>query len=144
MHYVERASFAKIQRLLEISEHEWHHEFLLTVKNLHDLSRYPSPYNVPIIPHPLPSEIVEGEHFFTANLLSLIPGGSSLAREAESEATGRELVIRTQPEQPSSASEDSGPTPQVEGGSSLERPPWAIRDSHLAPQASKKKKGTLR
>ena len=39
-------------------------------------------------PHmcPLPSEIVEGEHFVTADLLNLIPGSSSLAREAESEA----------------------------------------------------------
>ena len=80
----------KIQRLLEIFEQERHHEVLLTMKNLHDLSRHPSPYNVPIIPRPLPSEIVEGEHFVTTDLLSLIPGGSSPAREAESEAAGRE------------------------------------------------------
>ena len=111
VHWVERASFAKIRRLLEISEQERHHEVLLTVKNLHDLSRHPSPYNVPIIPRPLPSEVVEGEHFVAADLMSLIPGGSSPAREAENEATGRELVISTQSAQPSSTSEDSDPAP---------------------------------
>ena len=104
MHWVERASFAKIWRLLEISEQERHHEVLLTMKNLNDLSRHPSPYNVPIILLPLPSEIVKGEHFVTADLLILILGGSSPAREAESEEAGRELVINTQPVQPSSAS----------------------------------------
>ena len=82
------------------------------MKNLHDLSRHPSPYSVPIIPRPLPSEVVEGEHLVTTDLLSLIPGGSSLAREEDSEAAGWELVIGTQPAQPSSASEDSGPAPR--------------------------------
>ena len=112
MHWVERASFAKIRRLLDISEQERHHEVLLTMYNFHDLSRHPSPYSVPIIPRPLPSKIMEGEHFLTADLLSLIPGGSSPARETKSEATGRELVISTQSAQPSSTSEDSGPAPR--------------------------------
>ena len=111
MHWVERASFAKNRRLLKISKQERHHEVLLTVNNLHDLSHHPSPYSVPIIPSPLPSEIVEGEHFVDANLLSLIPGGSSHTREAESEATGRELVISTQFAQPSSTSKDFGLAP---------------------------------
>ena len=148
MHWVERANFTKIRRLLEISEQKRHHEFLLTLKNLHHLSCHPSPYSVPIIPRPLPSEVVEGEHFVTADLLSLIPGSSSPAVQEESEAAGRELVINTQPTQPSSTSKDSGPTPQaskqVEGGSRLERPPLAIKDSRPTPRASKKKKGTLR
>ena len=96
MHWVERASFTKIQRLLEISEQERHHEVLMTVKNLHDLSCHPSPYSVLIIPRPLPSEVVEGEHFVVADLLSLIPGSFSSVVEEESEAAGRELVISTQ------------------------------------------------
>ena len=148
MHWVERDSFAKIQRLLEIFEQERNHEVLLIVRNLHDLSRHPFPYSVTIIPHPLPSEVVESEHFIAADLLSLIPNRGSPTRKAESEAAGRELVIRTQPVQASSASEDSGPTPQVSGqverGSRLERPTLAIKDSRPAPRASKKKKGTLR
>ena len=76
MHWVERANFAKIRRLLEIFEQEQHHEVLLTMKNLHDLSRHPSPYSVLIIPCPLPSQIVEGEYFMVADLLSLLPSGS--------------------------------------------------------------------
>ena len=124
---MERASFLKIQRLLEIFEQEWHHEVLLTMKNLHDLSRLLSPYSVLIISRPLPSKIMEGEHFVTADLLNLIPGSSSPTRETESEAAGWELVINTQPVQPSSASEDSGPAPQEsrqgERGSRLERLP---------------------
>ena len=95
---MERASFERIRRLLDISEQERHHEILLTKKNLHDLSRHPSPYSVPIIPRPLPSEIVEGEHFVTGDLLNLICGSSSQAREEESEVDGRELEVRIQPE----------------------------------------------
>ena len=115
MHLVERASFTKIQRLLEISEQERHHEVLLTVKNLHDLSRHPSPYSVLIIPRPLPSEVVEGEHFVAADLLSLILNSDSLAREAESEAIDQELVISTQPAQSSFVSENSGLPPRHPG-----------------------------
>ena len=129
--------FSKIRRLLEIFEQERHHEVLLTVKNLHDLSRHPSPYTVLIIPCPLPSKVVEGEHFVAADLLSLISGGSSPAREAGSEVTGREWVISTQSAQPSSTSEDSSPAPQaskqVERGGCSERPPMVIKDSRLAP-----------
>ena len=83
------------------------------MKHLHDLSRHPSPYSVPIIPRPLPLDIMEGEHFVVADLLSLILSGSSPAREAESEMTGQELVISTQSMQPSFTSEDSSLTPQV-------------------------------
>ena len=96
MHWVERGSFAKIRRLFEISEQEWHNEVLIIVKNFHDLSRHLSPYSIPIILRPLPSEIVDGEHFVTADLLSLIPCGSSPSMEA----VGFELVISTQPVQP--------------------------------------------
>ena len=91
---------------------------------------------------------MEGEHFVIADLLNLIPNSSSLVREADGKVAGQELVISTQPEQPSSASEDSGFAPQasrqVEGDSYSERPPLAIKDSRLTPRASKKKKGTLR
>ena len=113
MHWVERAGFAKICKLLEISDQERHYEVLLTLKNLHYLSRHLSPYTVLIILHPLPSEVVEGELFVAADLMSLIPASSSPAREARSEATGRELVISMQFAQPSSTSKDSGPAPQA-------------------------------
>ena len=100
-----------IRKLLEISEWERHHLVLLTLKNLGDLSRNPAPYSVLVILRPLPTKIMEGEHYVTADLLNLLPGSSSLAREPKIEAAGRELVIGTQPGQPSSSSEDFGPTP---------------------------------
>ena len=70
-------SLEKICRLLEISEQERHYEVLLTLKNLADVRWSPAPYSLPIIPRPLHSEIVDGEHFVTTNLLSLIAGSVS-------------------------------------------------------------------
>ena len=60
---MEKAGFKKIQKLLEIFEWERHHEILLTMKNLHELSHNPSPYTLLVIPCPLPIEIVEDEHY---------------------------------------------------------------------------------
>ena len=144
MHWVERASFEKIRRLLEISEQERNHKVLLTMKNLHDLSLHPSLYSVPIISCPLPSKNVEGEHFMTVDLLNLIPGNSSPTREAESEATSQELVISTKPVHPSSASEDSSPAPQAsrqgERGSSFERLPLERKGSRPTPRTLKLRK----
>ena len=74
VNWVEKASFEKIRKLLEISERERHHEVLLSLKNLGDLSRNPAPYNALVIPRPLPIEIVKGEHYLTTNLLNLLPG----------------------------------------------------------------------
>ena len=123
-----------------------HHEVLLTLKNLGDLSRNPTPYSISVIPRPLPIEIVEGEHYVTADFLNFLPDSSSPIREPEAEAAGQELVIYTQLRQPSSASKDSGPTPQAsrrgERGSRLERPPFARKGSCLTPQVLKRMKGT--
>ena len=41
------------------------------------MRRNPAPYILPIIPRPLPSEIIDGEHFVTADLMRLISGGAS-------------------------------------------------------------------
>ena len=98
---MEKASFKKIQRLLEISEREWRHEILLTMNNLCELSHSPSPYIIPVIPRPLPIEIVMGEHYVIADLLKLALGSLSQAKNFETLAVGRELVISTQYRQPS-------------------------------------------
>ena len=83
---------------------------------------------------------MEGEHFIT--------GSSSPAREAESEAAGRELVISTQPVHSSSASKDSAPTPQAsrqgERGNRLEQLPLERKGSCPAPRTLKRRKGTPR
>ena len=146
VNWVEKASFEKIRKLLDIFEQKRHHEVLLTLKNLGDLSRNPTPYSIPVNLRPLPIEIVEGEHFVTANLLNLLPGSSSPARESETEVAGRELVIRPQLEQPSSTSEDSGPAPQAsrqgERGSRLKCLPLARKGSRPAPKGLKRRKGT--
>ena len=77
VNWVKKASFEKIQKLLEIYERERHHEVILTLHNLNDLSRNPAPYSVQVIQCPLPIEIVEGEHYVTADLLNLLSGSSS-------------------------------------------------------------------
>ena len=139
---VEKASFKKIQRLLEISEREQHYEILLSVKYLHELNRSPSPYIIPVIPRPLPVKIVEGEHYVIADLLNLAPSSSSPTKNFETEVVGRELVISTQSEQPSLAGEDSGLVPQAskkdDRGSHLKRLPFAKKGSRFTPQVSKK------
>ena len=73
--WVEKASLEKIRRLLEVSEQERRYEVLLTLKNLVDVRRSPTPYSLPIIPCSLPFEIVDGEHFVTSDMLSLLAGG---------------------------------------------------------------------
>ena len=92
---MEKASFKKIQRLLEISEWERHHEILLTAKNLHELSRSSSSYIIPFIPCPFSVELMEGEHYVIVDLLNLAPGSPSPTKNSETEVVGRELVIST-------------------------------------------------
>ena len=144
VHWVERASFKKIRRFLEIFEQEQHYEVLLTVKNLHDLSRHSTPYSVSIILHPLASEIVEGEHFVTADLLNLIPDSLSLARESETEAESLELAVCIQPGQPS-ASEDSclplGHPGRLRGVVVWSVLPWQERAPTLPPSHGRKRRG---
>ena len=64
---------------MEIIERERHHELLLSVKNLLDLGANPFLYIVPILPRPLPNEVVKGEHFVFPHLLKLLPRGSTQA-----------------------------------------------------------------
>ena len=85
VHWVEKASLEKIRMLLEISEQERHYEVLLTPKNQADVRRNPAPYSLPIIPRSLPLEIVDGEHFLTADLLNLTAGNTSSSRDLDAE-----------------------------------------------------------
>ena len=90
MQWVEKASLEKIRRLLEVSEHERHCEVLLTVKNFADVRRSPAPYSLSIIPRSLPSEIVDGEHFVTTDMLDLLAGRAPSPEDPEAEASSRE------------------------------------------------------
>ena len=139
---VGKAGFKNIQKLLEISERERHHKILLTLRNLRELSLHPSPYILPIIPCPLPSEIEEGEHYVIADLLNLAPSSSSPTQTSETEVVGLELVVSLRPKQPSLAREDSRPAPQaskkVDKGNHLEGSPSMKNYSRPAPRAAKK------
>ena len=77
MNWVEKSSFEKIRWLSEISEQDRHYKVLLTPDNIYALRHNPTPYTFPVIPRPLPSDILEGEHFVIADLRRLI---SSSAR----------------------------------------------------------------
>ena len=83
MHWVEKASLEKIRRLLEVSEQERHCEVLLTLKNIADVRRSPTPYSLLIIPRSLPSEIVGREHFVTTDLLDLLTGSTPSTGDPE-------------------------------------------------------------
>ena len=88
--WVEKASLEKIRRLLEVFEQERHCEVLLTLKNLANVRRSPTPYSLPIIPRSLPSEIVGGEHFVTTDLLDLLAGHAPSTGDPETEALSPE------------------------------------------------------
>ena len=122
VHSVEKASLEKIQRLLEISEQESHYEVLLTLKNLANVRWNPAPYNLPIIPHPLPLDIVDREHFITADLLNLTVGGASSSKDMDAETSSRELVSRTSSRSSTFTSGGSGSTQHA--------PSWGKRGSH--------------
>ena len=80
---------------------------------------------------------MEGEHYVIADLLNLASGSSSPTKTSETETVGLELVITTQPGQPSLAREDSDPTPQaskkVDRGSRLEHLPFTKKGSRPTP-----------
>ena len=145
VHWVEKVSLEKIRRLLEISEQERHYEVLLTPKNLADVRRNPAPYNLPIIPRPLPLEIVDGEHFITVDLLNLIAGSTSSSRVLDADTSSRELVSQTLSGSSASTSGDSGsaqPTPnQGERGYHPESLPLPRKGTSSAPWVLKIKKG---
>ena len=111
VNWVEKASLEKIRSLLKISEPERHYEVLLTLKNLDDVRRILALYSLSIIPHLFPSEIADGEHFVTTDLLSLITGSSSPSRNLEAETSNREQASRASSEPSASTSGDSSPAP---------------------------------
>ena len=115
MQWVEKASLEKIRRLLEVSEQERHCEVLLTLNNLDNVRRIPTPYSLPIIPRSLPSEIVGGEHFVTTDLLYLLAGRTLSTGDPEAEALSREQASQASSVPLTSTSGDSSSTLSVLG-----------------------------
>ena len=80
MKWVEKSSFEKIHRLLEISEQERHFQVLLTQHNISAVRNHPAPYTLPVIPRPLPSSVMNKENFMIADVRRLVSGGTSSSR----------------------------------------------------------------
>ena len=141
---MEKASFEKIRRLLEVSEQECHYKVLLTSKNLADVRHNPTFYNLPIIPCPLPSKFIDGEHFFNDDLLRLISGGASTSGGAEVEIADRRSMARSPSGPSTSNSGGSGSTQpgprRGKGGSPPERLPLPSRGGKSASRVLKVKK----
>ena len=115
------------------------------MKNLHELSRNPSPYTLQVIPRPLPTEVEEGEHYVITDLLTLVPGSLSPAQTFETEVVGRELAISLRPEQLSLAREDLGITPraskEVDRSNRLKHLPFTKKRVPILPPKHPKRKG---
>ena len=99
MNWVEKSNIEKIPRLLEISKQERHCQVLLTSENISAVRRNPTPYTLPVIPRPLPSDVVKGEHFVIADLWRLVSGSANCSRypviEASSQVQGAGSASRS-------------------------------------------------
>ena len=89
MKWVEKSSIEKIWRLLEISQWERHFQGLLTRENISAVRNNPAPYTLPVIPRPLPSNVVEGEHFVLADVRRLVSGSVGSSRDLVVEASSQ-------------------------------------------------------
>ena len=111
---MEKARLDRIKQLLKIIERERNHEFFLSVKNLQELGAIPFPYILPVIPRPLPKELIKGEHFILADLLKSNPGRSSQAgsdQEPQAEFAQKSLTTFVQPDQSPLVVQDPKPAP---------------------------------
>ena len=89
MKWVEKSSIEKIWRLLELSERERHCQVLLTRENIFSVRNNPAPYTLRVIPRPLPSNVIEGEHFMLEDVRHLVSGHVSSSRDLVAEASSR-------------------------------------------------------
>ena len=126
---------------MEISEQERHYKVPLTPNNIYVVRHNPAPYTLPVIPRPLPSDIVEGEHFVIADLRCLISSSARPSRDPVVEASSRVQGARHASGSSTSPSEDSSsahPAPSRRIRSSRpERLPLPDRVIGSAPQVVK-------
>ena len=104
MKWVEKSSIEKIWRLLEISERERHCQVLFTRENISAVRNNPARYTLPVIPRPLPSNVVEGEHFVLADVRCLSSGSVSSSRDLVVEASSQVQGARSSSRSPASSS----------------------------------------
>ena len=89
MKWVVKSSIEKIRRLLEIFEQERHYQVLLTRENISAVRRNPAPYTLLVIPRPLPSNVVEREHFVLVDVRRLVFGSAISSRDLVIEESSR-------------------------------------------------------
>ena len=143
---MEQSSFEKICWLLEISEQKRHYKVLLTLDNISVVRCNPAPYTLPVIPRPLPSDIVEGKHFVIADLRRLISSSARPFGDPVVEASSRMQGVGSTSGSSTSPSEDSRSDNLVPSRrtrtSGPERLPLLERVAGSAPQVVKiKRKG---
>ena len=112
---MEKSSIEKIRRLLEISKRESHCQVLLTSENMSAMRHNPDPYTLPVIPRPLPSDVVEGEHFVIADLQRLVSGGARSSKYPGIEAPSRAQGARSPSISSASSSGGSSSSPPAPG-----------------------------
>ena len=95
VNWIEKAGLENIRHLPEIIETERNHELFLTTRNFRELAPCAFPYIIPYVPHSLPVELIEGEHFILTDLCKSTPGSSFravAAQEDQVEATTAAVV----------------------------------------------------
>lgn len=92
--WVDKASFARLNKLFEITASERNHQTLFSARNLLAVIQEPQPYIIPIIPRRLPRVVVPGEHF----VLKDLPFYEE-AREADAKARQEHLDQREEKKQ---------------------------------------------
>ena len=122
MKWVEKYNIEKIRRLLEISERERHYQVLLTKENISDVKHNPAPYTLLVIPWPLPSNFVEGDHFVLADVRRLVSGSASSSKDPVVEASSRVQEARSASRSSASSSLDFDSSPALGWGARGHRP----------------------
>ena len=141
---MEKPSIKKIRRLLEIFERERHCRVLLNPENINVVRRNRAPYTLLVIPRPLPSHVVEGEHFVIADLRRPVSGSTSSSRNPTIEASSRVQGAGSTPRSSGSSSEGSSSSPPVPGKRTMSDHPERLlppaRVAGPAPQVVKVKR----
>ena len=122
VNWVEKSSFEKIRRLLEVSEREHHCKVLLMPENISAVRHNLAPNNLPVIPLPLQPDVVEGEHFVVADRRCLVSHGACSSKDPMVEASSRVQGVGSAFGASTSSSESSG--------SSLPIPSRGTRSGH--------------
>lgn len=66
--WVEKTSFTRFNKLIEIDAFEWPHKVIMLDKNLQSLIDNPKPFIIPVFPCLAPPSLVPSEHFVLNDL----------------------------------------------------------------------------